>query len=121
MKFEVGKEYRAGSGTITIEKRSVCYVTVSGMHTGRLMVREWLTGGEIVLVPIGHGVTVFCFSWKTRRFRVYTEEYLPDLPEIPGVSIDRFGTVAVVTVSANEPEFPEEIFKGIKVLKVEET
>ena len=65
MKFETGKEYKVSTiGTIKVEKRSACYVTVSGMYTGRLLVREWFNGGEIVLVPIVHRVTVFCFSWN---------------------------------------------------------
>ena len=69
--FEVGKTYRLHGVTvkrsITIVKRSKCYVTVSGAYNGRLAVRSGCFGPfEFLFVPVaigdGYGTKILCFA-----------------------------------------------------------
>ena len=70
--FEVGKTYRLHGVTvkrsITIVKRSKCFVTVSGAYNGRLAVRSGCFGPfEFLWVPVVVGnnsykMQVLCFA-----------------------------------------------------------
>ena len=71
-RFETVKKYNLHGGavkrSITIVKRSACYVTVSGDYSGRLLVRSGLFGPfEFLWVPVvvgpgGYTVPVLCFA-----------------------------------------------------------
>ena len=68
--FETGKKYRLHGMTvkrsITIVKRSKCYVTVSGAYNWRLAVRSGCFGPfEFLFVPVvvgAHTMRILCFA-----------------------------------------------------------
>ena len=69
--FETGKRYRLHGMTVkrsvTIVKRSKCFVTVSGAFNGRLAVRSGCFGPfEFLFVPVaigtGYGTKILCFA-----------------------------------------------------------
>ena len=69
--FETGKTYRLHGVTvkrsITIVKRSKCFVTVSGAYNGRLAVRSGCFGNfEFLFVPVVvggvHTMRILCFA-----------------------------------------------------------
>lgn len=69
--FETGKTYRLHGVTvkrsITIVKRSKCFVTVTGDYSGRLAVRSGCFGPfEFLFVPVaigdGCGTKILCFA-----------------------------------------------------------
>lgn len=60
--FQAGGVYQAGSLKIAVLHRTRCYATIAGY--GRRLIREWPTGGEVVLIPVGKKCDIFCFSWR---------------------------------------------------------
>ena len=60
--FKPGGVYQAGNLKITVLRRSRCYVTTA--EYGRRLIREWPTGGEVVLIPVGAKCDTFCFAWN---------------------------------------------------------
>jgi len=68
IKFEQGKRYRVnGGGVVTIERRTPCYVTVSGAFCGRYRVGAFgdkgLFGlGESFSIRLPFGLGLFCFA-----------------------------------------------------------
>ena len=60
--FKPGKAYRTGGVKITVLHRTRCYVTIAGY--GRRLIREWSSGGEVVLIPVGKRCDAFCFAWN---------------------------------------------------------
>ena len=60
--FQAGTTYQTGNMNITILHRTRCYATIAGY--GRRLIREWPTGGEVVLIPVGKKCDIFCFAWN---------------------------------------------------------
>lgn len=60
--FKPDGVYQAGNLKITVLRRSRCYVTTA--EYGRRLIREWPTGGEVVLIPVGAKCDTFCFAWN---------------------------------------------------------
>lgn len=67
-RFEVGKTYKVNGGnTITIQKRTEHYATVSGDYNGRLYIyRDNFFGlGEDLMIPTEYKqMKKFCFAGK---------------------------------------------------------
>lgn len=63
--FKSGGVYQAGNLKITVLHRTRCYVDIAGY--GRRLIREWPTGGEVVLIPVGKKCDIFCFAWNEAK------------------------------------------------------
>ena len=64
--FKPGGVYQTGGNLkITVLHRTRCYATIAGY--GRRLIREWPTGGEVVLIPVGKKCDMFCFAWNEAK------------------------------------------------------
>ena len=64
--FNPGGVYQTGGNLkITVLHRTRCYATIAGY--GRRLIREWPTGGEVVLIPVGKKCDAFCFAWNEAK------------------------------------------------------
>lgn len=63
--FKPGSTYQSGGVKITVLHRTRCYVDIAGY--GRRLIREWPTGGEVVLIPVGKKCDIFCFAWNEAK------------------------------------------------------
>lgn len=63
--FKPGGTYQSGGVKITVLHRTRCYATIEGY--GRRLIREWPTGGEVVLIPVGKKCDIFCFAWNEAK------------------------------------------------------
>lgn len=63
--FQAGGVYQAGTFKITVLHRTRCYVDIAGY--GRRLIREWPTGGEVVLIPVRKKCDIFCFAWNEAK------------------------------------------------------
>lgn len=63
--FKPGGTYQSGGVKITVLHRTRCYVDIAGY--GRRLIREWPTGGEVVLIPVGKKCDIFCFAWNEAK------------------------------------------------------
>lgn len=66
-KFEAGKTYRVyDKGTVTVLRRTRCYVTIAGLVSGRFMVTDGslFQGNEYIVLPasFGHGFKWICVA-----------------------------------------------------------
>ena len=67
-RFEAGKTYRVyDKGTVTVLRRTRCYVTIEGLVNGRFMVTRdgMFHGSEYVVLPaadMGHGHMWACVA-----------------------------------------------------------
>ena len=67
MRFERGKTYKVyDKGTVTVLRRTRCYVTIAGLVSGRFMVTSdgMFQGDEYIVLPAscGHGVKWICVA-----------------------------------------------------------
>ena len=60
--FQVGGVYQTGNLKITVLHRTRCYAMIAGY--GRRLIREWPTGSEVILIPVGKKCDAFCFAWR---------------------------------------------------------